>query len=183
MALRTETIEFDAERDRLTERMEELAERQVEYQQSAEETDSEEIREQKQRQARQLLQEGNRLENQREVLAAIENGDIDGLPAFESVELAGLTTGDVNRVEDVAEEHESVRERDAWVAIGTQDAPYLEHDPGEIVHAAFEDTVRAVTDLPLPYVQWAEAKIADLSHLGADEGNGYLALVREMREA
>lgn len=165
MPLRTETIHFDAERDRLTEQMEDLAERQANWQ------DRDENR------ARELLRQGNALENQREVLAHLaEEWD------RESVTLAGLTTGEVNLVEDTADKHDNVRERDAWVAIGTHDAPYLEHDPEDYTIDAYEDTVLAVADLPLPYVRWAEAKIADLSHLGADEGNGYLALVRDKLE-
>lgn len=167
MPLQTEYVDFEEERKRLYGEMEEIAEQQANWDGRDEH-------------ARQLMQQGNAIENQHTVLKALMEGDIQGVPAMEGVTLAGLTTGDVNRVEDIVEKHSSVRERDAWVAIGTIDAPYLQHDPdGDFTMSEYEDTVLAVTDLPLPYVRWAEGRISELSHLGADEGNGYLALVRE----
>ena len=163
MALRTEYIDFEDERTRLMDRMEELAEKQAGFAEDS-------------TRAQRLLIEGNALNNQRNILEHLaEEWGVDG------VELAGLTAGEVNRVEDTVENNPQVRERDAWVAVGTHDAPYLDHDPENIVQDAYEQTVVNVTDLPLPYVRWAEAKISDLSHLGADEGNGYLALVRDKR--
>lgn len=169
MPLRTETIDLESECERLEDEMEDLASRQASMGEDASEE-----------QAQQLLQQGNELNNQRNILQAIQDGGVEGVPALDTVTLAGLTAGEVNLVEDVVEEYPSVRHRDAWVAIGTHDAPYLEHDPEEpLTISGVEESVLAVGDLPLPYVRWAEAKISELSHLSESGGNAYLRLVQD----
>lgn len=166
MPLQTETVDFDSEVERLTEEMEELADEQLQAQGD--------------RQAQQLLERGNQLDRFRTVLRKLAAGDIDTVEAFDSVEFGGLSPGEVNLVEDIVEEHPKVRERDAWVAVGTRDAPYVEHDPERLSQSAVEETIkRLVDDVPLPFLRWAEERISDLSHLGVDEGNGYLALLQE----
>lgn len=165
MPLDTQTYDIETERERLQDEMERMAERQAEYEAKGND-----------RQARELLREGNELDNQHETLGRLaDEWNVDG------VELAGLTVGEINLAEDVADENKEPRVRDTWVAAGTQEAPYLAHEPGNITKSDFEETVVNVMDLPMPYVRWAEGKIADLSHLGADMGNGYLALVRDKR--
>jgi hypothetical protein len=164
MPLDTQSIEFAAERERLHEQMLELAEEQAELDDTTQ-------------RANDLLQLGNELNNQRNILDHLsEEWDVDG------VSLAGLTAGEVNRVEDTVDGNPGVRERDAWVAIGTREAPYLEHDPDAITQAEFEETVANVVELPLPYVRWAEGRISELSHLAEESGNGYLDLVRAKRD-
>lgn len=166
MPLRTEVVDLEAEQARLQEQMDEVAEKQLRWQDSDPE------------QAQQLLVRGNELNNQANILDILaEEWDV------ESVELAGLTAGEVNRVEDTVESNPGVRERDAWVAIGTRDAPYLEHNPDAVKQSEYEDTVTNVVDLPLSYVRWAEQKISELSHLSEATGNGYLKLVREKQAA
>lgn len=164
MPLQTKEIDFEAERERLREQMEEIAEKQVEWSHDDE-------------RAQQLLVQGNELNNRCNILERM--GDEWGV---ESVALAGLTAGEINRVEDTVESNNGVRERDAWVALGTHDAPYLEHDPEAVAQDAYEETVANVVDLPLAYVRWAEGKISELSHLDEATGNSYLELVREKQQ-
>lgn len=170
MPLQTKEIQFEAERERLREQMEEIAEKQVEW-----EGDEE--------RAQQLLVQGNELNNRCNILERM--GDEWGV---ESVTLAGLTAGEINLVEDIVEHNDGVNERDAWVAVGTHDAPYLEHDPdnrpespGQYRQQVME-TVAEVVSLPLAYVRWAEGKISELSHLDEATGNSYLELVREKQQ-
>lgn len=163
MPLTEKTIKFGAERERLQEQMEDLASQQVELQDKGRDEKVQEV-----------LIQGNELNNQRNILGHLaDEWDMD------SVTLAGLTAGEVNLVEDVVEDYPEVRERDAWVAIGTIDAPYLAHNPDGVTRNEYETTIQNVMDLPLPYVRWAEGKISELSHLGADMGNGYLRLVAD----
>lgn len=164
MPLQTETIDFDEEQNRIREEMQELAEEQANWEGSEDH-------------AQRLLEQGLQLENLLNAMEwAAEEWDVDG------VTFAGLTSGEINRVEDTAESHDAVRERDAWVAAGTQDAPYLAHDPGAIEQDAFEDTVGNVVDLPRPFVMWAEEKVGELSHVEVDAGNGYLAMVADEQQ-
>jgi hypothetical protein len=171
----TKEINLEQERDRLRSRMDDLAETQTEWAATANDPDEPEQTRRKARQRiEQLTTQGNELNNQANILQLIE--DEWGI---ESVTLKGLSAGDVNRVEDIVENHPAVRERDAWVALGTADAPYLCHDPDAVAQDNYEDTVAAVADLPLAYVRWAEGKISELSHLSQAEGNGYIELVQE----
>lgn len=173
MPLRTEIVDFAEEREQLREEMVEYAEEQANY-------DGE-----NESRVQQLMSRGNQLDRYATVLRKIEDGEIEGLPAFDSVTLAGLSPGEINRVEDTTDANQGVRERDAWVAIGTHDEsiPYVQHDPENVDQAAYEESVTyLVSNVPLPYIRWAEERISDLSHLGADEGNGYLQLVQEKRQ-
>lgn len=167
MPLQTNTVDLEAEAERLRAEMAEVAEEQAEWDGNDQ-------------QAQQLMARGNQLDRYAAILDAIRRGEVETVDAFDSVTVAGLSPGEINRVEDTVEANDGVRERDAWVAIGLRDAPFVEHDPDAITQEEFEDTVaNIVSDVPLPFVRWAEEQISELSHLGADEGNGYLALVRE----
>lgn len=166
MPLQTDTIDLKAERTRLYTEMEEVAEQQAEWGHND-------------ARAQQLLARGNELNNHYHILDwAMDEWGI------ETVELAGLSAGEINRVGDFVDEHESVRELQPWVAVGTRDAPYLEHDPDNIRPGEFETTVfRLVDDVPLAYQQWAEQRIHELTHMTESEGNAYLQLVDEKRRA
>jgi len=171
--LDTETITLADERARLRDRMNDLADRQVEWADTANDADEpEQTRRQARQRVQELTQQGNELNNQVRILELI--GQEWGI---ESVTLKGLSAGDVNRVEDTTDTHDAVRERDAWVALGTVDAPYVHHDPDAVTQDDYETTVQTVVDLPLAYVRWAEGKISELSHLSEAEGNGYIELV------
>lgn len=170
MPLQTQTIDLNAEIQRLQSEMEEVAEKHATL--TANDAPDE--------QATQVLQQGNNLNNQINVLTALQDGALEGYDPVESVTLAGLTAGEVNLVEDIVDGNAGVRHRDAWVAIGTREGPYLEHDPeSQLSVGGVKPSVVSVADLPLPYVQWAEQKISELSHVSEEEGNGFLELVQE----
>ena len=163
MVLSEHYIDFEEERARLREQMVELAEEQAALEAKG-----------KEEKAQQVLVQGNELNNQRNILETMaEEWGVDGLT------LKGLSAGDVNRVEDTVEDSPGVRERDAWVAIGTVEAPYLAHDPDAVKPDEYADTVANVTDLPLPFVRWAEGRISEFSHLSEATGNGYIELVQD----
>jgi len=172
MPLESERIEFEKERKRLYGEMEETAEELATIQdQAAEGNDV--AREKAQR----LKSEGNQLRNYRDILDWANNEwDVGG------VTLCGLTAGEVNRTEDFVENHDTVRPRDAWVASGTVDAPYSRHNVESVDMDDFADTVMQICDLPLAYVQWAESRISELSHLGDTQGNEFGDLVAEKRD-
>lgn len=169
MPLRTEYINFNDEIQSLKDEREDIADRVA---QMDDDTPS--------RLAQRAISNGNDLHNQINILEALRDGDVDDLPAVEGVELAGLTDGEIALVEDVVDKHSNVKHRHPWVAIGTREGPYLEHDPEEALSVdAVEETVVRVGDLPRPYVEWAEEKISQLSHLSEEQGNGFLRLVSE----
>jgi len=164
MPLQTKTFEFDAERERLRDEMNDVAEQQADW-----DFDTD--------QGQRLLSRGNELQTFINILGVVDDQwDVD------SVELAGLSPGEVNRVADFAESNDGVQERDPWVAVGTHSAPYLEHDPENIRPGDFEATVGVIVDdVPLAYLRWAQSQINELSHLDDGLGNGYLDLVLEKR--
>lgn len=171
MPLREKRIDFESECERLQEQMEEVAEQQVELKKKG-----------KPEKAEQVLIQGNELNNQKNILQALMDGGVEGVEPMDSILLAGLTAGEVNRVEDTVEDDVSLRERDAWVAIGTIEGPYVHHDPGNVKQKEYEASCHAVTDLPLPYVRWAEGRISELSHLAQEAGNGYIELVQAKQD-
>lgn len=171
MPLNTQTIQFEDEIKSIEEDMDDLASRQASMPPDA---DGHEM----------LLNQGRQLNNQRNILQKLREGDVDGLPEMESITLAGLTEGEKNIVEDFIDDHESVRHETAWVAVATRQAPYLQHDPEDALNPnVIEDTVVAVGDLPIPFVDWVEAKSSELSYLSESRGNGYLELVRDKQQA
>lgn len=166
MALHTETVDLAAERERLREKMDEVAAKQVEWQGNPEK-------------AQQLLEVGQRLNNQINILEWAEDGW-----GVESITFGCLSEGERNFIDQFCDDHPDVAERVPYVALGTHDAPYLAHDPDDIgapdFDADFEATVHTlVSDVPIPFVEWAESKVGETSFLEGREGNGYLELVRE----
>lgn len=171
MPLQTETIDLADEQASLQAEMEETAEEQVQVKQQIDDADGE--AQALQSRATSLLERGSKLDGYRRSMEwAQEVWDA------ETITLAGLTAGELNRVEDTVEEHSGVRERDAIVAAGTTDAPYLAHDPENVDREAFEETVVAVCDCAPAFVRWAEERVSELSHLEGGTGNGYLSCVR-----
>ena len=170
MPLETKRIDFADERDRIKAEMEDTAEEQVEWA-TSDGSNADYLR--------QLQARGTRLNDYREILAwAQEAWDVDGIT------IAGLNVGEMNRVEDFIQDNQGVRERDAFVAIGTHEAPYVAHDPDAITDEAYAETVGNVVDnVPMPFVQWAEERVGDLSHLESDMGNEYTKLLLAERQA
>lgn len=173
MALDTETITLDAERERLQDQMEDVAGKLVEWQHDPERV--QEIRE-----------IGETIESQQNALAWAQ--DQWGV---ETLTFARLSEGERNYVDNFCEDHPDVADRVPVVAIGTHDAPFLSHDPEDIgahdFDGAFEETVRTLTtEVPVPLIQWAEDKVTSLTHLDGETGNGFSELaqakLRESRE-
>lgn len=98
----------------------------------------------------------------------------------QSVTLSALTNGERRRVADTSAQTPYNRS-DIYVAAGTHDAPWCEHDPDATTQDDFEETVRAITDLHPALVDWAEQEIGDLSHVDGETGKSYRALVLEAR--
>jgi len=104
------------------------------------------------------------------------DGDLPGAGwDAKTITFGAPTKGDVNRVNDAVEALDCNRQ-DAFVAIATVDAPYLEHDPDNIGQSAFQRTIRAVADLHPDFVEWADARVGELSH-GGDSGNSFMESV------
>lgn len=172
MPLTTETVDLQAEYDRLTEEMERFADRQA-----SEPVGSEA--------AAQASQHGQRMERLRSGVAwAMQAHDDPDVPfwteAVEVVTLSALTNGERHRVRDTADET-GAKLSDCYVAAGTYDAPYLAHDPEAIAEEAFRETVQHVVDAHPAFVDWAESRISDISRVGGDTGKSYRTLVLEKR--
>lgn len=162
MPLDTREYDLDAAVERLTEDMEAAAERQAEAPVGSDA-------------AEQAAQRGQRAERLRSgVRWAVEAWDA------ESVALAALTNGERRRVLDTVDDT-GWNMADCYVAAGTYEAPYLEHDPEAVVQEDYEDTVLNVVDLHPAFVDWAESRVRDLGRMGDEEGKSYRALVLEKR--
>lgn len=173
MPLRTEYIDFEDEIQGLREDMNDAAERLSQMN----EDDPEEI-------AGLTMREGQQCETYIEFFEDLTAGEVPGMPSMEGVELAGLTSGELDLVDDIVEKHSNMRRRHAKVAIGTRgDAPYLEHDPEDALSVdACEETALQVASLPRPYVNWAAERIGEYSYLSDDRGNAFLALASEKKQ-
>jgi len=162
MPLQTEYYDFDDEQARLETEMQEIAEKEAE-------AEREEFRSR-------YRQRGTRLQRYRAGLKwADDEWTADG------VELAGLAVGDVNLVQDLADENDAIRVRDCWVARGTlsEDLPYVLHDPSGVHKSDLQKSVGYIVDhLQVSFVRWAEERIHELTH-PTDEGNEYRRLLAE----
>lgn len=165
MPLDERTVMLEGEIDAQTDRMEAKAEEQASYPQGSDG-------------ARQAAQAGQQAERFRTGL----NWFAEEYDA-ESVTFGAITHGERQLIEDVAADLAGDARSSAYVAVATRDAPYLEHDPDRAGSetASVKQTVANIADMHPAFVDWAESKIHDLGSLGADEGNGYRALVRERR--
>lgn len=162
MPLETQTYDLEAEAESLREKMAEHAQTQAEAPVGS-------------TAAQQAAQLGQTTERH---LSGVEWAR-DELAADE-LTLSTLTNGERRRVTDTAEETVLSR-ADCYVAAGTYDAPYLEHDPDAITEEDFRETVKEVADLHPAFVDWLESEISNLGSYGADMGKSYRTLVLEQR--
>lgn len=166
MPLQDREYDLEAEYDRLDEQVDEYA---------AEYTDAENGSTYQQVAA----QQGRQAQDHRGGVAwalGYPDGDLSGVGWDETtITLAAPTKGDVDRVADAVETIDCSRQN-AFVAVATVDAPYLEHDPDRIGQAALHKTIRAVGDLHPDFVEWADARIEALSQ-GGDSGNSFMESV------
>ncbi len=153
--IREETIDFDAELDRLNSRLEELA-----SQHAAASGDR----------AAMVVQEAQEVETHRDgVLWARDHAADDPAVPFwgdgESITIAGLTAGEMARIEDAAADDGQGAMRVQLAAAGTVDAPFLDADTDD------ETAIARCGQLPDPFLRWLASRINDKTSLG-DSGNG-----------
>lgn len=163
-----ERVEFDAEIERLTEKIDEWTDVQAEADYGSDA-------------AQQAAVEAGDLERLRNgVGLAKQAWDRDG------VVFQPLTDGLRRAVRDLVDATPYDRDQ-CVVALGTVEAPYVEHDPGNIGDPATDGDVQAtvanVPDLAPEYVDWASDRIADIGALGDEMGKSSRMLVLEKRQA
>jgi len=95
----------------------------------------------------------------------------------EGLVLGSLTNGERHRVQETAGSSSAARQN-AYVAMGTVEGPYIEHEE-PITQGDFEASTANVADLHPGYVDWAEKEITEMSRLSGEMGNGFRDLVRE----
>lgn len=166
MPLETRTISIDDEIERLDEKRRKTAAEQAEadYESDA---------------AKQLASEGQEA-----------NRHLAGLhwfrqeyPECETITLSALTNGERHRVRSLVQDVDvqGIRQN-AYVAAGTYDAPYLEHEPDDVEDNQFEQTVARIADVHPSFADWAESKIKDVSSMSDVMGKSYRELVLEKRK-
>ena len=152
-------IDLDDEHDRLVSDIDTLAEQLAELDTSTE-------------QYKQLDQRATRLDaHRRGVEYARNEWEAD------SVELRPLTIGDDVRLDEHAS---GPGERRLWqIAIGTADAPFLEHDVDAYPDVPMDDveaTVAAIDrEVPIATGRWLQSRIDEVSAVGNRTGAGSFA--------
>lgn len=95
----------------------------------------------------------------------------------DSVTLAALTKGDKNRQTNAVDDLDCAPV-DAFVAIATVDAPFVEHDPANPSQIEYQRTIRNVTQLNPDFVEWLDARASTIARAG-DSGKSFMELVTE----
>lgn len=161
----TKEIVLAEERDRVIDAAQELADRAAETDPSTDLYDD-------------LVSRGNRLDTHRRAIEwALDEWDV------ESITFRALTLGDDARIADQMNGRGSNpgSERNWEIALGTYDAPYLEHDPEEVTQSALERTVRNVAQIEsIAFGRWATAQVDKLSAAG--NWNGEQSFARLLAE-
>lgn len=164
MPLDTQTYDLDAEIDRMEQEREETAERLADIDGDSPATQD-------------LAEQGQDLTRHLSGLQWLR-AEFDA----DSITLGAITNGERNRIREVVSSASGAGvQQNAYVAQGTLEAPYLQHDPEETTIGAFEDTVAAVADLHPAFVDWAESEITDLGRMDGEMGNSFRDLVAEKR--
>lgn len=164
MPLDTQTYDLDAEIDRMEREREQAAERLAEM-----DTDSPA--------AQKHAETG---EDMTKYLSGLRwyRDEFDA----DTITLGALTNGERNMIKQVVQEVSVAGvQQNAYVAQGTLDAGYLEHDPDETTMGEFKDTVAAVAELHPMFVDWAENEISQLGRMDGEMGNSFRDLVLEKR--
>ena len=125
--------------------------------------------------AQQLIEEGQQVDR---YLSGLEwyRAEFDA----DELTLGALTNGERHRVQDVAGDTAGARQN-AYVAMGTVDGAYLEHDPEAVTNGDLSETTMRVADLHPAFVDWAEQEITELGRMDGDTGKSFRALVLERR--
>ncbi|MDQ2052840.1 hypothetical protein RBH26_20575 [Natronolimnohabitans sp. A-GB9] len=93
----------------------------------------------------------------------------------DAITLAGLTGGEFGRMQDDLEGAGSGAARVHQVEAGTEDAPYIDDSMDR------DQRIATVSDLPVHYLMWAESRIDDLTGLGGNARINYDDLRAEMQ--
>lgn len=158
-------IDLDGEVKSLTEEMQEWAEKQARVEFGSEA-------------AKRIEYEGSEVERLRGGVAWASQ-EFGG-----DVTLRPLTDGARRAVRHLIDETAFEYDQ-CMVAVGTTDAPYVEHDPDALSpdNDDLRETLANIADLHPAYVDWASGKIQDLGSMGDDLGNSYQAMLLETRQA
>jgi len=158
------TIDLEKEVARLTEEMQEWAKKQAETDFGS--------------------NASRRIEYEGETVGRYRNGVQWANGEFSEVTFRAITDGARRAVRDLTNETAFDRDQ-CLVAIGTLEAPYVEHDPDELTPSS--DDLRAtlgnIADLHPGYVDWASERISDLGSMGDELGNSYQDMLLETRQA
>ncbi len=171
MPLRTETLNFDEEEQRLSEKIDEIDD-------VLEDIDDSDIEERFRNERGELE---TRLEGVR--WARDEAFEADYAPMWDqdvdAVELGGLTGGEFGRLEDDALESGGGQGaiRVYQVEMGTVDAPYLDDGMDK------DQRIATISQLPISYLKWAQFHIDRLTGVGGNGETNYAELYAEMRRA
>lgn len=180
MPLRTDTIELDAELDRLREEKDAKAAEQIDFPAGSDG-------------AQQAAQEGQQADRFLSGVAwAMQAHDDDSAPFWtdeaDAITFGALTNGErhlVSILVDGSKDTADAMRQNVYVAIGTRDAPFVEHDPAALTdpeeRAAIKETAGHIANVHPAFADWAEQQIAELDRVGADTGKSYRELVQEKR--
>jgi len=168
MPLRTETYDLDEEVQRLEDKLEEI---DAVLDQADDDNPV----------AQQAAADRPQIEAQLEGVrwARDDAHDADYGPKWDedvdTIELAGLTAGEFGRLEDDIGQSGGGNGmvRVHQVAKGTADAPYVDEGMDK------DDQIIAVSQLPVSYTKWAEARIDELTGVGGNEETSYAELYEE----
>ena len=160
--MQAKTIDLEKEVERLTEEMQELTEKQADYEFSS--------------------QLSRRVEYEGETVGRYRNGVAWASGEFGEVTLRPITDGLRRAIRDLNNETGYDRDQ-CLVAIGSQEAGYVEHDPNELTPDSddLRDTLANIADLHPGYVDWASERISDLGSMSSDLGNSYTDMLLETR--
>ncbi|WP_217650151.1 hypothetical protein [Natrinema hispanicum] len=177
------------EKERIDKRLDTLADRTSEIEQQMDELgEDEDLNQGQLHEYREIVQEGNQLEQMYAGVQWALNPDGDQEP-IEEVTLGSLTAGEYAEVGDKLQAAKQQRSgwgwgtnpdldnarRNMFAAACLQDASFLaEEDPD------FETKIRVVTDLAPAFIHWLEKKGDELTTPEV-EGNGFRKRVEERR--
>lgn len=108
---------------------------------------------------------------------AINEWDADA-----TIELGAITTGSRDFITELTELH-NCPQRNAYIAVGTIEAPFLEHDAEDMPTNpnAVGDTIKKIPDFHPAFADWLNTSIGELGQMEGDTGKSFQKLVREKR--
>lgn len=128
--------------------------------------------------AAQLAQEGIELDNYINGLgwAVEEYGEIN-------IVVGSVNSGERNLVQDIADDLPGSALSNVYIAVGSRDAPWLEHDPNQLVNQteSIKDTVKETTGFHPSFEDYLEKEIRELESVGSGMGKSFRELVLEKR--